>query len=593
MSKSNPTGTGLEASLADAVGHRRVAVLNDMASRVAESEPERAVAMSREALELAVSLGDRSGEAAAQFGLGDCARVSGDHRGALEHYAIALDLFTRQGDTLQKGRCLRRLGDIHYFVTNLDLSLRYYLRALRVFENAPERDQHNGARLQAGHLLSTIGNVLKDSGDFNGALDYYRRSHSVYEREGFTGGLPGVLYNIALIQQEKGMLEDARRAYQKVLQDANERDDHYLASLALNSLGSVCLADGDFPGAEACFISSLETSEKTGRKRGVLSSLLKRIELQRVQGHHEAALELSEQAERLSVELNDRGAWGTILRERAHLLEKAGDHAGALTAICSFQNVQEELLSEKRLRQIDILRLRYETEAKEREIERLRREKAVQKTMIAAAALGLVFAGISLSAVYRSFRLRTRMNSELSRKNLELASAYSRVEELSRTDDLTGLANRRAMLETLQSEQARSVRTGRAFGLILGDIDDFKGWNDRCGHECGDAILVMLSMRFQRGLREQDLASRWGGEEFLILLPDTNLAGSERVAEKLRLVINREPFVWKSLSIDLTMTFGVCEGGGVPIDAALRMADNALYEGKRLGKNRVEAYSGG
>ena len=255
--------------------------------------------------------------------------------------------------------------------------------------------------------------------------------------------------------------------------------------------------------------------------------------------------------------------------------------------------MQEELLSEKRLRQIDILRLRYETEAKEREIERLRREKAVQKTMIAAAALGLVFAGVSLSAVYRSFRLRTRMNSELSRKNLELASAYSRVEELSRIDDLTGLANRRAMIETLQNEQVRSVRTVRAFGLILGDIDDFKGWNDRCGHECGDAILVELSMRFQRALREQDLASRWGGEEFLILLPDTNLSGSERVAEKLRRTINNEPFVWKNLNIDLTMTFGVCEGGAVPIDAALRMADNALYDGKRLGKNRVQAFSGG
>jgi len=208
--------------------------------------------------------------------------------------------------------------------------------------------------------------------------------------------------------------------------------------------------------------------------------------------------------------------------------------------------------------------------------------------MIFGAAAMLVLAGISLSSVYRSVRLRTRVNRELSGKNTELAKAYERVEELSRTDDLTGLANRRAMVERLTGEQARSARNGRGFGLILGDIDNFKACNDKYGHECGDVILVELSNRLRRALREQDLASRWGGEEFLILLPDTDPDGCARVAEKLRELICGRPFVWKGSMIDLTMTFGACEGGRVPIDEALRVADRALYKGKNKGRNRVE-----
>lgn len=578
----------LESRLSEADENQRAGILNGLASLVTESSPERGARLSREALELSRATGNTDQEAAALFGLGDSGRVSGDYRSALEHYSMALDLFSNQGNALQKGRCLRRLGDVHYFVTNLDHSLRYYLRALRVFEQIAEKEGTASARLQAGHLLATVGNVLKASGDGNGALEYYRRSHSVYVREGFSEGIPGVLHNMGDTLQEKGRLDEARELYKQVLSDARERNDDYLCSIALNSLGSVCLQKKEFEEADALFQKSLETSTGMGRKRGILTSLVKQVELRRLQGLEREALEISHRAEVLALELNDRGAHSGILHEKAVLLHSLGEHHEAFTTIARQQKLHEEVMAEKRVRQIDVLRLRYETEAKEREIERLRRDRAVQRIMIFGAAAGLILAGVSLSSVYRSVRLRTRVNKELSSKNTELAKAYSRVEELSRTDELTGLANRRAMIERLTNEQARSARNGRGFGLILGDIDDFKAWNDKCGHECGDAILVELSNRLRKALREQDLPSRWGGEEFMIILPDTDNNGCARVAEKLREAVCCKPFLWKGSRIDLTMTFGICEGGLVPIDEALRVADTALYRGKRLGKNRVE-----
>ena len=502
-----------------------------------------------EALDVSRSLGVHEGEAPAVYGLGESARVTGDYLLAVERYSASLKLAEEYGDALLRGRSLRRLGDIHYFLTNLDLSLRFYLQAIRVFEELGDQDGIPDTRLQIGHLLSAIGNVLKRSGDQNGAMDYYRQSLEVYEQENYAAGIPGVGYNIGTVMQEKGRLDEAEAAYRETLRHAVEREDPYLISLAQNSLGSVFLERDQFELAEEQFSKSLETSRNTNRKRGVLVSLLKLQQLHRAQEDHRTAIELSVQAEHLAAELGDQGMLGDVLRERARALEMAGQHRSAYETLCGYLEIQQEQLSEKRVRQIDVLRLYYETEEREREIE------------------------------------------QLSRTNRKLARDYSRVEELTRTDALTGLANRRAALEWLGGQQDRFESSGIGFGLILADVDGFKSCNDRLGHECGDAILIQLAGRLQSTIRKRDLAVRWGGEEFLVLLPDTDLEGASLVAETLRACMESEPFTAGGTTVPITMTFGVSQGGELPVDAVIRMADQAMYTGKRLGRNRVEVAS--
>jgi diguanylate cyclase (GGDEF)-like protein len=155
------------------------------------------------------------------------------------------------------------------------------------------------------------------------------------------------------------------------------------------------------------------------------------------------------------------------------------------------------------------------------------------------------------------------------------------------TDVLTGLSNRRALVATLRRELAEAARYQRPCALILLDLDHFKQLNDNHGHECGDRVLVAVADTLRRTLRTADAVGRWGGEEFLALLPDTDGNEALRVAEKLRAAIAACQVPGSAVAV--TASFGVAGGGPhtVSVDALVQAADRALYEAKAKGRNAV------
>jgi diguanylate cyclase len=164
-----------------------------------------------------------------------------------------------------------------------------------------------------------------------------------------------------------------------------------------------------------------------------------------------------------------------------------------------------------------------------------------------------------------------------------------RMEALAMSDPLTRLANRRPMRDLLEQERVRFERNLRPFTVVLADVDNFKSINDSRGHDCGDHVLVHASEGLRAALRAQDYVARWGAEEFLLLLPETDACGGVALAERLRAAIESTSVVFQGSPVPLTMTFGVATFGGGSIDDCLGRADEALYEGKLRGKNQVVA----
>ena len=172
---------------------------------------------------------------------------------------------------------------------------------------------------------------------------------------------------------------------------------------------------------------------------------------------------------------------------------------------------------------------------------------------------------------------------------LDNARVHGIVERQALVDGLTGLANRRQAEDALEAELSRAQRFGGPLALVVADLDDFKAINDRHGHPAGDTVLRELADVLRENTREVDLAARWGGEEFVVLLPGTDAAGAAQLAERVRAALEgRTILSSEGVAIRATASFGVAaypaSGTAGELIAA---ADAALYRAKRAGKNAV------
>ncbi|BAU57906.1 diguanylate cyclase/phosphodiesterase with PAS/PAC sensor [Halorhodospira halochloris] len=183
----------------------------------------------------------------------------------------------------------------------------------------------------------------------------------------------------------------------------------------------------------------------------------------------------------------------------------------------------------------------------------------------------------------RLSHISTILRDVTEQKRLEKALAYEAT-----TDHLTGIFNRQRFDTELDQAISRHNRYGNEIGLIMFDIDHFKVLNDTYGHDAGDRVLIELTVRVTENLRDPDVLARWGGEEFVIILPETDATGTQSLAERLRLDVAEHPFTGVghiTISLGATQIFD----NDTP-NSALKRVDNALYKAKRSGRNMVIYY---
>jgi diguanylate cyclase len=205
-------------------------------------------------------------------------------------------------------------------------------------------------------------------------------------------------------------------------------------------------------------------------------------------------------------------------------------------------------------------------------------EEAVNFVTGGAMLISVAFLAELLSRLRRKLKLRTR----------ELADALARIQDMATHDELTQLANRRQMSQVLADETARRDRSGDPLCVAVIDIDHFKRINDMLGHGAGDTVLRQFAQQAQTCVRRGDVLARWGGEEFLLLLPRTRVDAAQTVLERMRMRGHQSACSQASAAGPVTFSAGVTESpAGEAIELAIERADKAMYRAKRNGRDRV------
>ncbi|AZG74120.1 diguanylate cyclase [Shewanella livingstonensis] len=184
-----------------------------------------------------------------------------------------------------------------------------------------------------------------------------------------------------------------------------------------------------------------------------------------------------------------------------------------------------------------------------------------------------------LSALYEYSRMQSYKN---------VVALSSKYQQLAMSDPLTKLANRRNASAVLQQEKSRVNRNNEPLSVLLCDLDHFKAVNDKYGHNAGDMVLMELSQIFTDHVRQQDCVARWGGEEFLFILPQTSAEQANIIAEKIRASVQQHSIIFHKHQIKITISIGIAQlSEDQSIDELINHADKNLYQAKTLGRNRV------
>jgi diguanylate cyclase (GGDEF)-like protein len=577
----------LEAAARAAAGHERVDKLAEVAAAQKNVDAAKGLELADEATTLARHLDYPAGEAAALAAAGDNLNILGRNDAALARYRAALAIAKGLERRDAEAAYWRKVGVAQFDLGRMDDALAAYQDSLRAAEAAD-------ATLEIARTSANIGNAYNAIGNLDLAERYQGAAYDAFERADDALGMAGTSLNRAATlrrrAQEAERQGDAAlaRAFAEQAKASNERALALFEQLeiprgvaaALNNLAILMREDGKYEQALALEQRALETRRGIGDRVGEVRSLADIGEIHVALGQDDAAATAYTTALGLARDAGNRELQQLLHDHLYRLHARRREHEQALDHYVALTRLREEWESQQVKQRMAELEVKFDSERKQREIERLERDRALgelalQRGMVVRNAVFAVaaVATVALLALWSRFRLRERTRREL--------------ERIARTDPLTGTLNRRGFRDRLDALLPR--RATLAFVLV--DVDSFKAINDRRGHDVGDAVLVAIAERLAAAAPPGTLVARWGGEEFALLLEaDADLACA--VAERARTQVAASPVAVRDGEIPVTISAGVALFRAEDAVAdVVRRADDALFEAKRLGKNRVVSES--
>jgi diguanylate cyclase (GGDEF)-like protein len=495
-------------------------------------------------LALAVAEQDTASELAALRALLKCTFYRRDLYGALA-------LGHRAAERAREAGLRRQEGLVHNDLGILYGDLELYAEAVRhLYESARLLRKLGDGDLS--RPLTNLGNIYYAMGEFAIAFEIYQEAYRwLAPGPTLTQGI--VLGNIGRTLTALGRYAEANSKLQESLSLFETLGDAPYRAAAQLKLGQLYSTTGDLGQARYYLEASLKPMPSGELVPWRDEALLALGQLQLRLGQLGEAIDSLTQALAIAEQHQVMSILVEAHRALTEIYERSGKLTAALTHLKAYARYQERLLEEKANRVLRAALVTFE-------VDRVKQEQAVYQ----------------------------RKNTELLALRRQLEEQNTRLKELALSDPLTGLRNRRYLEDYLDEVLAATERYGRELSVVLIDIDNFKLINDNHSHTLGDAVLIAMARLLAGQLRQADVVVRYGGEEFVIVLPETPLTQALIAAEKLRQAI--EGYPWHTLAADLTVTIScglAVYQPGLTRNELLRLADQELYRAKRSGRNRV------
>ncbi|MBN2047632.1 MAG: GGDEF domain-containing protein [Anaerolineaceae bacterium] len=468
---------------------------------------------------------------------------------SLQALSEAYQIFEALDDIANSANCLAYMGGVYDNMGNHQTAYQYILFAYRMIEDLPNEGLKNQLLNDLGYCLVMLDRVEEAMAYLNLCIDYCNRSGDQMLK---VYALDSIAYAYLRNSEPRKAIESGQEA----LELARALKNAYGEAIVLNSLAEFFLADAQYDQVSDCLNRSVKISEENGYRFDVSDSY-------KIMG-------------KMSLILGDLSA-GRAYLDRAISIAKEIKATQQLINIYNilYQNYRERGLYKEAL---EFHEQYHEAEAEiSQEVNLLERQF---EFVINQAKC----------AIREAAELRS-MNQHLKTEINERERLQHELEKLAFTDPLTGLVNRRAFFQQASNEFERSRRYHHPISLIMIDIDHFKLINDRYGHQCGDKVLSILGKRLIQNIRLSDVICRFGGEEFVILLPETKLENALKACKNIQKQI-LQPMIIEDESFAITTSIGVAHFTfdsleNAHIDQLIECADRAMYFAKNNGRNSI------
>lgn len=515
-------------------------------------ELENAVADLERGLQLSRECNDRFRQAGCLHLLSTANHFLGNYSTSIEYIVESVSLHRSLGNTLELIEALNNLGAGYGALSDYSEAARHIMEALDLCETVDKPE----IRLMC---LNNMGLVKEQCGEIEEALAAFDESIQIGLAINDIYSTANTYCSKINLLREAGRLQEALAAGLQVLPMAQELKNPHREALVLTNLGMTYSDLGDWKSAEETLLRAQELAEASRYGQAIStiffalgSCYLRQNDLVKARIHLERAL--SEATER-----GEKQPITAILLRLVELYEKEGDYATALYYHRVYHNTYTALKLEDAQKLLVAQKARLAVRKAEQIAEDKRRENEELNSLIGQKAAAL----------------------------REVEAQASLLLRQANTDALTGLYNRRYLYDYLPNALQKSSDYGVSLTLVIADIDDFKQINDRLSHQVGDEVLKAIAHLLQSSCRSQDTVIRYGGEEFIIVLPETTLPEAQHICERMREAVAF--FAWQTIHPALTVTtsIGAVTATSPGWETILTQADANLYQAKHDGKNRV------